>query len=458
MTSTSHILHPDTQAILLLCGSLGRPRASDSPLTLGEYNQVAQWLKQQHLRPADLLEADGIMRVRTAGTQFPLGERVLSLVTRGAALALAVEHWTNKGLWVMGRSDPTYPQRLRARLGRQAPPILYGVGERSLLDSGGLAIVGSRDVDDEALDFTRSVALACARQGVAVVSGGARGVDSEAMHAALDGEGIVLGVLADSLARAAVVGKYRPAIRAGRLVLISPYDPEAGFNTGNAMNRNKAIYALSDFALVVSASLAKGGTWEGAVENLRRTWVPLFVRSANPQLPGNQRLVELGGFTIDRAVLDLPVSREAWLNGRELASATTLPLDSSEQPNTAAVTTPQEEATAPTSAESAAPALREPAPAMPAAETGEPVLATPDAASNDLFQLVWPRIERALTVARTDREVAELFQIELKQAQVWLHRALDLGHVRKLAKPVRYLIADAPSQTLPLFDARGSTR
>ncbi|MEI6180064.1 MAG: DNA-processing protein DprA, partial [Chloroflexales bacterium] len=292
MTSTSHILHPDTQAILLLCGSLGRPRASESPLTLGEYNQVAQWLQQQQLRPADLLEADGIMRVRTAGTQFPLGERVLSLVTRGAALALAVENWTNKGLWVVGRSDPRYPQRLRARLGRQAPPILYGVGERSLLDSGGLAIVGSRDADDEALDFTRSVALACARQGVAVVSGAARGIDSEAMQAALDAEGVVLGVLADSLARAAVAGKYRPAVRAGRLVLISPYDPEAGFNTGNAMNRNKAIYALSDFALVVSASLAKGGTWEGAVENLRRAWVPLFVRSANPQLPGNQRLVE----------------------------------------------------------------------------------------------------------------------------------------------------------------------
>ena len=43
-------------------------------------------------------------------------------------------------------------------------------------------------------------------------------------------------VLADSLARAAVAGKYRSALRDGRLVLISPYDPDAGFNVGNAMN------------------------------------------------------------------------------------------------------------------------------------------------------------------------------------------------------------------------------
>lgn len=115
MRITSHILHPDTQAILLLCGSLGRPRASESPLTLGEYNQVAQWLQQQQLRPADLLEPAAGSRVRLDG--LPLGERVLSLISRGAALALAVENWTNKGLWVISRSDPSYPQRLRARCG-----------------------------------------------------------------------------------------------------------------------------------------------------------------------------------------------------------------------------------------------------------------------------------------------------------------------------------------------------
>ncbi|MEI8308621.1 MAG: DNA-processing protein DprA [Chloroflexales bacterium] len=440
MSVTSHILHPDTQAILLLCGSLGRPRASESPLTLGEYNQVAQWLQQQDLRPANLLEPEGITRVQTAGTELPLGERVVSLVARGTALALAVENWTHKGLWVVGRSDPRYPQRLRTRLGRYSPPILYGVGERSLLDSGGLAIVGSRDADEEALDFTRAVSLACARQGVAVVSGGARGVDSEAMQSALDCEGIVLGVLADSLARAAVAGKYRPALRAGRMVLVSPYDPEAGFNTGNAMNRNKAIYALSDFALVVSASLAKGGTWEGAIENLRRSWVPLFVRSADPH-SGNQRLIEKGGNAVDRTVLTHTVSLDSWLNGRDLASATPLPFDSPTQPVAAVVT------------DMIVPAPAESAPARPNPETVEPVLTADRDDPTDLFPIVWPHIKRALAAAHTEREVAELFQLEIKQTQIWLRRALDLGHVRKLNKPVRYVAEESSIQALPLFDS-----
>ena len=56
----------------------------------------------------------------------------------------------------------------------------------------------------------------------------------------------------------------------GRLALVSPYDPAAGFNVGHAMGRNKLIYALADAALVVSSDYQKGGTWTGAVEQLKR--------------------------------------------------------------------------------------------------------------------------------------------------------------------------------------------
>lgn len=148
---------------------------------------------------------------------------------------MAVEIWTNKGLWVISRSDPDYPRALRTRLGRHAPPILYGVGERLLLERGGLAIVGSRDPDESGLDFARSVALACSRQGVPVISGGARGVDSTAMNAAIEVEGVVIGVLADSLAHAAVTRKYRTAIREGLLVFVSPFDPDARFTSSAAL-------------------------------------------------------------------------------------------------------------------------------------------------------------------------------------------------------------------------------
>ena len=64
--------------------------------------------------------------------------------------------------------------------------------------------------------------------------------------------------------------EHREALMDGRLVLACPYDPAARFQVGQAMQRNKLIYALSDAALVVNSDYGKGGTWTGATEQLDR--------------------------------------------------------------------------------------------------------------------------------------------------------------------------------------------
>ena len=137
-----------------------------------------------------------------------------------------------------------------------------------LLQAGGLAVVGSRDASEEDIEFARSVAAACASQNIPVISGGARGVDLEAMAAGFEAGGKAVGVLPDSLARNAVSARYREGLVSGRLVLVSPYDPDARWFAFTAMERNKVIYALSDAALVVSSAAENGGTWAGAVEAL----------------------------------------------------------------------------------------------------------------------------------------------------------------------------------------------
>jgi predicted Rossmann fold nucleotide-binding protein DprA/Smf involved in DNA uptake len=68
----------------------------------------------------------------------------------------------------------------------------------------------------------------------------------------------------------AVAPDCREPISDGRLTLISLVDPSAGFNVGNAMQRNKIIYGLADAALVVSSDVNRGGTWAGAIEQLER--------------------------------------------------------------------------------------------------------------------------------------------------------------------------------------------
>ena len=61
------------------------------------------------------------------------------------------------------------------------------------------------------------------------------------------------------------------------------------------MGRNKLIYALADFSLVVSAEHKKGGTWAGAEEELKReNHIKVFVRTGINIPQGNNKLLELG--------------------------------------------------------------------------------------------------------------------------------------------------------------------
>jgi predicted Rossmann fold nucleotide-binding protein DprA/Smf involved in DNA uptake len=282
----------DAKAILLLCGRLGTPSAAS--LDLAEYNRLAQWLASRQLRPADLLAPANVLSAAPATGLNT--DRLKALMERGLQLGIVIEQWTRSGLWILGRSDPAYPARLKTHLREKAPPILFGSGNQDLLRGGGLAIVGSRSVDEEGSALAIEAAEWFARHRHMVVSGGARGVDQIAMNAALDAGGAVLGVLADSLLKNSVSRGAREAIADGRLLLISPYHPEAGFSVGTAMGRNKIIYAMADYGLVISADHEKGGTWSGAVEELRRAGGrPVYIRMSGTPPLGNRKLLELGG-------------------------------------------------------------------------------------------------------------------------------------------------------------------
>ncbi len=289
-------LSANTQAILLLTAPLLLGRSEDSPelLTSGEYNRLARALREKRRQPADLIGPDAAETVELAAAS--LGHsRIESLLGRGFLLSQAVDHWNARAIWVVGRADSSYPPRIKTLLKEDAPPLLYGCGEAALLGTGGLAVVGSRQVDDELIRYTEDVGRLAAQARRTLISGGAKGIDRAAMNGALQAGGTVVGVLADSLERAALARDHREPLMDRRLVFVSPYDPAAGFNVGHAMQRNKLIYALADAALVVTADFEKGGTWAGAIEQLERLHlVPLFVRGGTHTGKGNAALRQHG--------------------------------------------------------------------------------------------------------------------------------------------------------------------
>ncbi len=295
----------NTQAALLLTSRLRRRDEEADLLNLEEYDRLLRVLEGYGAALADLLSLPGAKLDELARCSDLSAARLSRLLGRGALLGLVTSEWLNSGFWILSRTDEGYPRSLKSKLGHRAPPLLYGVGPVELLSRRGLAIVGSRDASDDDLVLAAHVAAECARAGLVVISGGARGVDARAMSAGLREGGAAVGVLPGHLARMARSSETRKALESGQLVLCSPFAPDAPFSVGAAMSRNKFIYALAEWALVVAAEKDKGGTWAGAVENLRNKWTPTYVR---PGQEWSDALLRRGALEWTGGVLDLPSS------------------------------------------------------------------------------------------------------------------------------------------------------
>ena len=288
----------DTYAILLLCAPLIKGRGNSNEkvelISPSEFGSLVQLMEKLDITPSSLLEKEGLdLLINNLEINWDK-ERIKALLDRAFSLSVCIERWNNHGFFILSPLDSMYPKRIK-QLGKNTPPILYCCGSSKLLEGGGLSVVGSRTIDNEMIKFTEEVGARCANDELTLISGGARGVDQVSMSSCLDRGGKVIGMLADRLSAAALSGKNRSYLDKD-LLLISPFDPDVGFNVGNAMSRNKLIYAMSDYGLVVNSDLEKGGTWAGATELLRSSLdIPLFIRNTSPQGKGNAKLIEMGG-------------------------------------------------------------------------------------------------------------------------------------------------------------------
>lgn len=221
-----------TSAVLLLNLRLNRLDSSHTnPLSPSEWSRFAQWLHSRNRTPDVLLKEDTRTVLHGFEDKTISVERVEALLNRGVALGVALERWQRAGIWVLTRNDSEYPKQLKQLLHWKAPSFIFGIGNKNLLTTKGIAVVGSRKASVEECQY------------------------------------------------AANVGKF-----------VS----EQGFNPGNAMARNRYIYCLSKAAIVVCSDIGKGGTWNGACENLRFNWVPLWVKQSSDFGSGNGKLIEQG--------------------------------------------------------------------------------------------------------------------------------------------------------------------
>jgi DNA processing protein len=162
-----------------------------------------------------------------------------------------------KDIQVLTWLDLAYPVRLKEI--DAPPPVLYVRGELHPEDEWAVAVVGSRRITPYGRQVAQEIASFLARNGVTVISGLARGVDTVAHTEALQTGGRSLAVLGNGIDR-----MYPPENRklANRLIengaLISDYPPGTPPEAANFPPRNRIISGLSLAVVIIEAGERSG--------------------------------------------------------------------------------------------------------------------------------------------------------------------------------------------------------
>lgn len=289
-------MNPNSKAIIILCSRLCLSETM-KPFTPTEWSNLAEKLIQLKLEPSNLLEME--FDDLKEHFSFSVVERIKELSTRSASIAFELTNYSSQGINIVTRADKEYPKMIKSKLKNLCPPLFYYAGDLSICNKKSVGFVGSRNVNDKDVDFTKDTALKVVENGYVVVSGGARGIDSVAVETALLNNGLAIEYLADSLVKKIRKKDVITAIRNNQLVLFSTAKPDASFSAGNAMGRNKFIYCQSKATVVVRSDLNKGGTWSGASEAIKKDYASVMCWN-NAEYEGNIALIKNGATKIER--------------------------------------------------------------------------------------------------------------------------------------------------------------
>jgi DNA processing protein len=193
---------------------------------------------------------------------------------------------------------PGYPERLGQI--DTPPPVLYLQGSLQPQDNLALAVVGTRQATNYGRAATQNICTELAGQGVTIISGLAKGIDTIAHQAALQAGGRTLAVLGSGVDviypsenRSLAARITDPAAQNG--AIISEYPPGTLPEAANFPPRNRIVSGLSLGVFVVESNI-KGGaliTVDFAVEQGRDVFA-LPGSIFNPTSAGVNRLIRQG--------------------------------------------------------------------------------------------------------------------------------------------------------------------
>lgn len=153
--------------------------------------------------------------------------------------------------------DEFYPNSLR---NIDNPPLkLYVLGDETILNNQCLSIVGSRNCTEYGAEMALNFAKELAHMGITIVSGMARGIDSQAHIGAIEARGKTIAVLGSGFNHIFPSKKvYKQILKNGGAV-ITEYEEDVKVFSQGFRDRNRIVAGLSVGTLVIEAK-EKSGT------------------------------------------------------------------------------------------------------------------------------------------------------------------------------------------------------
>ena len=177
--------------------------------------------------------------------------------TKKVNIEMQLQVINNKDISIITFENPDYPDNLKDL--EDSPPILYCRGRLYKEDNNAVAIVGTRRATEYGKTVARNLAKGLSRRGVIIVSGLARGIDTQAHLGALAGNGRTIAVMGTGIDRIYPPGNKNLApkiVRNGALLTeLPPFSPPLPYHFPT---RNRIISGLSKAVIAIEAPLKSG--------------------------------------------------------------------------------------------------------------------------------------------------------------------------------------------------------
>jgi len=211
----------------------------------------------------------------------------------GAAVQAEIDKIQHDDVRLVTVIDEGYPPTLR--LIYNLPPFLFIRGAITEADLRSVAVVGTRTASADGISRAGRMARLLAEEGVTVVSGLARGIDTAAHTAALDAGGRTIAVIGTG------INRYYPAENrpladqiTTRGALVSQFWPDSPPTTYSFPRRNVTMSGIAQGTVVIEASSTSGAKMQArlALEHGKKVFL---IRSLTEQQEWARTYVEKRG-------------------------------------------------------------------------------------------------------------------------------------------------------------------